>query len=170
MGKLIMEHQTCRLFGDVLQRIRYACAMAMVFLMVGMAELLGEKEVIFPELAALAVGLWIVDKRVWKVGRWQILLLMTAGAFAGVCIVRYMTFPLWVNLSLAFLFAALCLMVFRSTLIPLLSACIARYGKLGLSVGCIPAVLTVDFGADKHGKSFFTSSINPMFFYISKLA
>lgn len=123
MGKLIMEHQTCRLFGDVLQRIRYACAMAMVFLMVGMAELLGEKEVIFPELAALAVGLWIVDKRVWKVGRWQILLLMTAGAFAGVCIVRYMTFPLWVNLSLAFLFAALCLMVFRSTLIPLLSAC-----------------------------------------------
>ena len=41
--------------------------------MVGIAEWTGEKEIIFPEMAALAVGLWVIDKRVWKVGRWQLI-------------------------------------------------------------------------------------------------
>ena len=78
----------------------------MVMLMVGIAEWTGEKEIIFPEMAALAVGLWVIDKRVWKVGRWQLIGLMTAGAVAGVCIVRYSTLPLLCNLCLAFAFAA----------------------------------------------------------------
>jgi len=95
----------------------------MVMLMVGIAEWTGEKEIIFPEMAALAVGLWVIDKRVWKVGRWQLIGLMTAGAVAGVCIVRYSTLPLLCNLCLAFAFAACCLLFSRATLIPLISAC-----------------------------------------------
>lgn len=95
----------------------------MVMLMVGIAEWTGEKEIIFPEMAALAVGLWVIDKRVWKVGRWQLIGLMTAGAVAGVCIVRYSMLPLLCNLCLAFAFAACCLLFSRATLIPLISAC-----------------------------------------------
>ena len=73
---------------DKTKKVRYVFSVFMVMLMVGIAEWTGEKEIIFPEMAALAVGLWVIDKRVWKVGRWQLIGLMTAGAVAGVCIVR----------------------------------------------------------------------------------
>lgn len=92
--------------------------------MVGISELLGEKEIIFPEVAALSVGLWIIDKCVWKVKKVQIVGLMTFGAVAGVCIVRYSPLPFIGNLYLAFVFAAICLLFCRATLIPLFSACI----------------------------------------------
>ena len=48
---------------------------------------------------------------------------MTAGAIVGVCIVRYSPLPLLANISLAFAFSSLCLMISRTTLIPLISAC-----------------------------------------------
>jgi len=108
---------------DKTKKVRYVFSVFMVMLMVGIAEWTGEKEIIFPEMAALVVGLWVIDKRVWKVGRWQLIGLMTAGAVAGVCIVRYSTLPLLCNLCLAFAFAACCLLFSRATLIPLISAC-----------------------------------------------
>ena len=74
------------LFGDVIQRKRYFYAMLMILLMIGVAEWLGEKEIIFPEMAALTIGMWIVDKRVWQVRRLLVVVLMTLGAAAGVCI------------------------------------------------------------------------------------
>ena len=74
-------------------------------------------------MAALTIGMWIIDKRVWKVNRLKMVVLMTIGAVTGVCIVRYSPLPLLSNLGLAFLFAALCLLVSRTTLIPLISAC-----------------------------------------------
>lgn len=95
----------------------------MILLMVGSAMLLDEREIIFPEMAALTIGMWIVDKRVWRVSRCQLVVLMSLGAFVGVCIVRYSSFPLIVELSLAFAFAALCLFITGTTLIPLISAC-----------------------------------------------
>ena len=54
---------------DKTKKVRYVFSVFMVMLMVGIAEWTGEKEIIFPEMAALAVGLWVIDKRVWKVGR-----------------------------------------------------------------------------------------------------
>ena len=57
--------------------------------MVGVSELMGEKEIIFPEMAALTIGMWIVDKKVWTVSRLKLVLLMSIGAIVGVCIVRY---------------------------------------------------------------------------------
>lgn len=63
---------------DKTKKVRYVFSVFMVMLMVGIAEWTGEKEIIFPEMAALAVGLWVIDKRVWKVGRWQLIGLMTA--------------------------------------------------------------------------------------------
>ena len=42
--------------------------------MVGVSELMGEKEIIFPEMAALTIGMWIVDKKVWTVSRLKLVL------------------------------------------------------------------------------------------------
>ena len=112
-----------RLFANSLLRKRYFFALCMILLMVGIAGVLGEKEIIFPEMAALTIGMWIVDKRVWRVKRWQMVVMMTAGAVAGVCIVRYSSLPQLANLCMAFVFAAVCLLSTRTTLIPLISAC-----------------------------------------------
>ena len=78
------EHTGSRrgLFADRPRRWRYLSAMAVVVLMVGVAERTGEREVIFPEMAALAIGMWIAPKRVWNVTRLQLVLLMGAGAVA----------------------------------------------------------------------------------------
>ena len=92
--------------------------------MVGLAEWTGEKEILFPEMTALIVGLLIIDKRVWNVSRWQIILLMSLGAVAGICIVRYSPLYYVINLCLAFAFAGACLLMSRATLIPLISACV----------------------------------------------
>lgn len=96
----------------------------MILLMIGVAELLHEKEIIFPEMAALTIGMWIVDKRVWKIKQWQMLLLMTLGACAGVLIVLCSPLPLVLNVAMAFLFAAVCLLFARASLFPLISACV----------------------------------------------
>ena len=62
------------LFNAPLQRQRYACSLVMILLMIGVAEILQEKEIIFPEMAALTIGMWIVDKRVWRIKTGQMLL------------------------------------------------------------------------------------------------
>lgn len=102
---------------------RYLYALLMISAMVGLSEATGEKEIIFPEMAALTTGMWIVDKRVWQISKFQFVPLMTLGAIAGICLVRYSPFPLVINLFLAFVFAAFCLVISRTTLIPLISAC-----------------------------------------------
>ena len=59
---------------------RYLISLVMILMMVGLAEWTNEKEILFPEMTALIIGLLIIDKRVWNVKRWQIILLMTLGA------------------------------------------------------------------------------------------
>lgn len=103
--------------------VRYLFSLLMIVGMVWTAGLTGEKEIIFPEMAALCTGMWIVDKRVWTVGRWQMVALMTAGAVAGVTIVGFSPGPLLLDLGLAFGFAAVSLVLSRTTLVPLVSAC-----------------------------------------------
>lgn len=102
---------------------RYAFSLALITVMVAVAELAGEREVIFPEIAALAAGFWVVDKRVWHTTRLQAVLLMTGGALAGIAIVRFSPLPLAGNIALAFLFAAGCLFATGTTLVPMISAC-----------------------------------------------
>ena len=111
----IMEHR---------KLTRYLISLVMILIMVGLAEWTDEKEILFPEMTALIIGLLIIDKRVWNVKRWQIILLMTLGAAVGICIVRYSPLPYVVNLCAAFAFAGASLLISRATLIPLISACV----------------------------------------------
>ena len=103
---------------------RYLISLVMILMMVGLAEWTNEKEILFPEMTALIIGLLIIDKRVWNVKRWQIILLMTLGAAVGICIVRYSPLPYVINLCAAFAFAGASLLISRATLIPLISACV----------------------------------------------
>ena len=102
--------------------IRYIFGLMMMGLMVGVSEWLGEKEIIFPEIAALIIGLWIIDKKVWIISRPMVVLLMTVSALFGVFLVRYSPFPLLANIAISFVFTSFCLSVTRTTLIPIISA------------------------------------------------
>lgn len=90
--------------------------------MVGVSEYFGEKEVIFPEMGALILGLWVIDKKVWTISRPMVVLLLTISALFGVSLVCYSPFPLLVNIALSFTFTALGLFFTRTTLIPIISA------------------------------------------------
>ena len=104
--------------------IRYAIAMAVLTLMVGIAEYSGEKEIIYPEMAALTIGLWISNKRVWRIKDWQILVLMTVASIFGLLISLYSPLHLILNILLAFVIAGVIIVLSCSTLYPLISALI----------------------------------------------
>ena len=111
----------------ILKRIkfgRYMIAAILTCVMVLIAELTGEKEIIFPEIAALVIGAWIAEKQPWTVNKRRIFLLMTISAFAGVCIVRYLHFPLIAEVVLSFVIIGAALTFAGTTLLPVISACI----------------------------------------------
>ena len=55
------------------QGIVYTMVLLIVAAMVGAAELLGENEIIFPEITAIAVGALMAPKLAWKTNRKRIL-------------------------------------------------------------------------------------------------
>ncbi|MDN3674602.1 hypothetical protein QWY99_16295 [Flavobacterium branchiarum] len=102
--------------------IRYLFTLLIISLMIGVSEWLGEKEILFPEMAALVLGLWVVDKKIWTVSRPMLIALMTVCAVFGILLVRYSPFPLLANIAISFVFTSLCLITTRTSLIPITSA------------------------------------------------
>lgn len=90
--------------------------------MMAAASITGEREIIFPEILAIAAGAWFSKSQPWRVSRLQLVVLMSAGAVFGVCIVTFFPVPKLVQIAAAFAFAALLLFFTRTTLVPLLSA------------------------------------------------
>lgn len=92
---------------DFLKRIkfgRYLLAAILICIMVLIAELTGEKEIIFPEIVALVIGAWVAEKQPWLVNKRKLFFLMTLSAFVGVFVVRYLHIPLFVEVLLCFMF------------------------------------------------------------------
>lgn len=102
--------------------IPYITTLLLVGLMVGIAELLNEKEIIFPEITALAVGYMVAQKRSWKVNGKRMLLLITICATVGVLIVRYSGLALFPQMIIAFSFAQILFMFSGTTFAPFVSA------------------------------------------------
>lgn len=73
--------------------------------MVAAAELPGEREVVFPKIAAPA-GMRVIDKQVWRIGRRQAVWLMPLAATAGRLIARIAELPAPGDIAPAFLFTA----------------------------------------------------------------
>lgn len=102
--------------------IPYISTLLLVGIMVGIAELLNEKEIIFPEITALAVGYMVAQKRSWKVNGKRMLLLITICATVGVLIVRYSGLALFPQMIIAFSFAQILFMFTGTTFAPFVSA------------------------------------------------
>lgn len=105
--------------SDLWRRI---CTVALVVLMTLAAGVLEEPEVIFPEVGALCIGLWVLNKRVWKIKRWQIPVLFTVAAVVGI-LLAHLPIMLPLKLMAAFLFVALLMLLMNVSMSPAISAC-----------------------------------------------
>lgn len=103
---------------------RHLISLILLMLMVAFAEYTGEMEVIFPEVGALVVGAWIVEKQPWKVSKIELVTLMTLCSIVGVIIVRYVHFQLTFQVLIGLTFAGWTLKLTKTTLVPIVSACI----------------------------------------------
>ena len=105
-------------------------ALAVVVCMVFAGEYSGEREIIFPEVTAIAVGLLLAPKQSWTVSKPRLFGLITLCAWAGLAFSLWLPGPLWGKLSVAFLFCQLVLLFSRTSFAPLISA-----GVLPLMLG-----------------------------------
>lgn len=103
---------------------RYIFGILMALFMVLVAEFIGEKEIIFPEICALTIGAWISEQQPWMVNKRRIFFLMSIAALFGVLIVKYVSIPLIFQVCLCFAFTGFILTLFKTNFIPIISACI----------------------------------------------
>ena len=96
--------------------------LGIITVMIGLSQILGEKEIIFPEIAALSAGLFLAPKRSWQVSGIRMIVLISVCAVCGVAIVRYVPFPLLGQMILAFAVCQVILGFSRTTFAPMISA------------------------------------------------
>lgn len=102
--------------------VRTAVCVVLAAAMVGAAELLGEKEIIFPEITALTVGAIAAPKQSWRVSRARMVLLILLCSVLGILIVRFSPLPKAANLVLAFLTCQALYLCSRTSFAPMISA------------------------------------------------
>lgn len=113
--------------AEILRRIRierYIFGILMALLMVFVAEISGEKEIIFPEICALTIGAWISEQQPWNTNKRRIFFLMSFAALFGVLVVKYVYCPLIFQVCLCFAFTGFILTLSKTNFIPIISACI----------------------------------------------
>ena len=104
--------------------IRQTLAVLFLSGMVYASEQTHEPAILFPEILALLTGMWVAPKMPWRVSRLEIPALMTVCAVWGIALSRWLPASTPVKMGVAFLGAALLLLAVRSTLLPVLSACV----------------------------------------------
>ena len=98
------------------------CTLIIVILMVGAAQITVEKEIIFPEITAIVVGMLLAPKRSWQTSKLRILILITICAISGVLIVLFLPVTKPVQMTFAFAVCQIIFLFSRTTFAPLISA------------------------------------------------
>lgn len=97
---------------------------ALVVAMVAGAGAWDGKDGIFPEIAAVAFGAWVLDDRPWPGPAWTLWFSPTLAALTGVLVLRFVPVPLAWMVGLAFVLVLLELQVSRSSISPAFSAAV----------------------------------------------
>ena len=103
---------------------RNLLTVSMAVLMVMISEVLGEREIIFPEIVALLIGMLLTEKQPWIVSKPMLVTTISLSAVVGVCIVRYLHVHMLIQLAVAFIYIAAAMIISRSTFAPMISACL----------------------------------------------
>lgn len=113
--------------SEILKRIRierYLFGIIMAFVMVFVAEISHETEIIFPEICALTIGAWVSEQQPWRTNKRRIFILMSSAALFGVLVVKFCHVPLIFQVCICFAFTGFILTLFRTNFVPIISACI----------------------------------------------
>lgn len=102
--------------------IESASVVAAITLMVLASELLGEREIIFPEIAALSIGCFLPQRLAWKTDYLRMIACIEICAILGVCIVCFVPLPLRLQIALAFAVGQIVFMFSQTSLAPMISA------------------------------------------------
>lgn len=110
-------------YSDLQKKIiDMACFLLTVFLMVLLSIVAGEKEIIFPEVGAIAAGMFLTPHRSWMTnGRRMFLLLLVCGII-GMGIVRFVPLPLTLQMILGYAVALFIQSVSGTSFMPMISA------------------------------------------------
>lgn len=93
-----------------------------ITLMVFAAERLGEKEIIFPEIAAISAGCFLAPKMPWRVNFKRMIAFITICAALGLLIVRFVPFSLKLQVILAYVVGQLIYLYSGTGFAPMISA------------------------------------------------
>lgn len=93
-----------------------------VMLMTAAAEFSGEKEILFPEIAAIAAGALIAPKFAWKTSKLRLFVLICIGSVLGLLISMFVPLALSVKLCITFLAASLLFQFSGTTFAPVISS------------------------------------------------
>lgn len=91
-------------------------------LMVALTDASELREIVFPEAAALCVGLWLMPKAVWNIRGWQIPLYLTAAATIGLALNRWLPACFEIRFAFAFVLVMGLLRLVRCNMYPTVSA------------------------------------------------
>lgn len=110
--------------GSFKRSLPYAFSFAAAIFMVMAAELIGDNEIIFPEITAVAIGALAAPKRAWNTSRLRLFLTISAAAFLGVGIVRFVPLPLVFQVPLGLVCVLTLVTLSGTEFIPAVSACV----------------------------------------------
>ena len=94
----------------------------LVGLMVFVSTIFGEREIIFPEIAAIAIGAMIAPKMTWNVSKPRIFICIVICAVCGMLIVRFLPLPMWAQMIVGYIIAQAVLIMSKTSFAPMISA------------------------------------------------
>lgn len=127
MPQLFDKEGVCQMgVPSTKERIRSGLpAVLTVAMMTGMtlaAQMTGQREILFPEIAALSFGYLLAPSRAWMVNKRRMLLLMSCCAAAGYLYSVFLPLPYWGRIALAFATTQAVFLCSGTSLAPLVSA------------------------------------------------
>jgi len=96
--------------------------LVVIGIMIFSSEITKEKEIIFPEIAALCFGNFLMPRLIWKTSYHRMVFFITLCAIMGVLIVLYIPLPIWLQVTLAFAVGQIIFFFSGTSVAPMISA------------------------------------------------
>ncbi len=93
-----------------------------VALMIFFSSAFNNKEIIFPEITAIAVGMMIAPKMPWNTSKIKIFVYIILCAVCGMLIVKYLHIPVFAQMIIGYALAQIFLVLSKTTFAPMISA------------------------------------------------
>jgi hypothetical protein len=138
-------------------------AILLVVIMFAVAGYADKKEIIFPEISALALGAWVMERSPWRSAILSFWLSPTLAALTGIILLRSFPFSPFLMIAGAFVAVILQMKFLRSDVLPSLSAAIlpivtrVESWYYPLSVCLLTAIIALG----RHMSIRFSSGGNP---------